>query len=158
MGFFTRRTQPAANGNGTVPVTGEKHGRHHHEPYTMSRRPTFGQWLKGTWLDLLTMVVLGAVGLGVCFLTCPPLLRSLTLTLFRSTTPLPPRLARSPSPSQMARSSTHNSPTPSARKSSPSGWPPSSPPLSQSSSCSSCRSVSAHFGTSTTASLASSTA
>ena len=31
----------------------------------MATRPTFGQWLKVTWLDLLTMVVLGAVGLGV---------------------------------------------------------------------------------------------
>jgi len=70
MGFFTRRTQPAASGNGTVPVNAEKHGRYHHEPYTMSRRPTFGQWLKGTWLDLLTMVVLGAVGLGVYY--APP--------------------------------------------------------------------------------------
>ena len=28
-------------------------------------RPRFGQWLKATWLDLLTMVILGAVGLGV---------------------------------------------------------------------------------------------
>lgn len=33
----------------------------------MMRRPTFGQWLKATWLDILTMIFLGAVGLGVYF-------------------------------------------------------------------------------------------
>ncbi|KAK4163818.1 phosphatidic acid phosphatase type 2/haloperoxidase [Cladorrhinum sp. PSN259] len=68
MGLFTRR---ANNANGTAPVAPvEKHGRHHHEPYAMSSRPSFGQWIKGTWLDLLTMVVLGAVGLGVYY--APP--------------------------------------------------------------------------------------
>ncbi|ETN42823.1 uncharacterized protein HMPREF1541_01981 [Cyphellophora europaea CBS 101466] len=30
-----------------------------------NRRPSFGQWLKFTWLDLLTMAAMGAVGLGV---------------------------------------------------------------------------------------------
>lgn len=30
-----------------------------------NRRPSFGQWLKFTWIDLLTMVILGAIGLGV---------------------------------------------------------------------------------------------
>ncbi|KAM7189297.1 Phosphatidic acid phosphatase type 2/haloperoxidase [Naviculisporaceae sp. PSN 640] len=33
--------------------------------YSMTSRPTFGQWLKLTWLDILTMVILGALGLGV---------------------------------------------------------------------------------------------
>ena len=28
-------------------------------------RPSFGQWLKGAWLDLATMVVMGVIGLGV---------------------------------------------------------------------------------------------
>ncbi|KAK4225079.1 pap2 superfamily protein [Podospora fimiseda] len=65
MGLFTRRAQ---NANDTAPV--EKHRGYHDEPYTMSSRPTFGQWLKGTWLDLLTMVVLGAIGLGVYY--APP--------------------------------------------------------------------------------------
>jgi diacylglycerol diphosphate phosphatase / phosphatidate phosphatase len=32
---------------------------------TLNRRPSFGQWLKMTWLDLLTMAAMGAVGLGV---------------------------------------------------------------------------------------------
>jgi len=31
----------------------------------MSSRPTFGQWLKVTWLDIVTMAAMGAVGLGV---------------------------------------------------------------------------------------------
>lgn len=31
----------------------------------MSTRPSFGQWLKHTWLDIVTMVVMGAIGLGV---------------------------------------------------------------------------------------------
>ncbi|PBP25980.1 hypothetical protein BUE80_DR003046 [Diplocarpon rosae] len=31
----------------------------------MSSRPSFGQWLKVTWLDILTMAAMGMVGLGV---------------------------------------------------------------------------------------------
>jgi diacylglycerol diphosphate phosphatase/phosphatidate phosphatase len=30
-----------------------------------NRRPSFGQWLKFTWLDLLTMACMGAIGLGI---------------------------------------------------------------------------------------------
>ena len=30
-----------------------------------NRRPTFGQWLKATWVDILTMIAMGLVGLGV---------------------------------------------------------------------------------------------
>ncbi len=33
----------------------------------MTARPTFGQWLRHTWIDILTMVVMGAIGLGVSF-------------------------------------------------------------------------------------------
>ncbi|KAF2843828.1 PAP2-domain-containing protein, partial [Patellaria atrata CBS 101060] len=29
------------------------------------RRPRFGQWLKGTWLDIVTMIIVGVIGLGV---------------------------------------------------------------------------------------------
>lgn len=75
MGFFNRQpraadsTAPvAANGtNGHHATTHkEKRARRHgFEPYTMTTRPTFGQWLKYTWLDILTMAVLGAIGLGV---------------------------------------------------------------------------------------------
>jgi len=31
----------------------------------MSMAPSFGQWLKAVWLDILTMFILGAIGLGV---------------------------------------------------------------------------------------------
>lgn len=34
-------------------------------PETRNSRPTFGQWLKQTWIDILTMIILGAIGLGV---------------------------------------------------------------------------------------------
>ncbi|RFU76037.1 hypothetical protein TARUN_6198, partial [Trichoderma arundinaceum] len=64
------RTAPAAapvtNGNGTTTRRGWGFGRgRYHEPYTMHTRPTFGQWLKVTWLDILTMVAMGAIGLGI---------------------------------------------------------------------------------------------
>lgn len=55
-------------------VTGEKRGRHalfgSHDKHALStrhlhQRPTFGQWLKATALDIFTMIILGAIGLGV---------------------------------------------------------------------------------------------
>ncbi|UKZ72567.1 hypothetical protein TrVFT333_000199 [Trichoderma virens FT-333] len=71
MALFGRRARspgrqaPAA---GTTTTTrkgwGFGHGRHH-APYAMHSRPSFGQWLRVTWLDILTMVAMGAIGLGV---------------------------------------------------------------------------------------------
>lgn len=37
-----------------------------------SKRPPFGQWLKATWLDIVTMAFIGATGLGVYFLPPAP--------------------------------------------------------------------------------------
>jgi diacylglycerol diphosphate phosphatase/phosphatidate phosphatase len=89
MGLFTRRARPVdantatAAGTDTTPATGtattrEKtpragggfmgmlRGRHNGTyPETRNSRPTFGQWLKQTWIDILTMIILGAIGLGV---------------------------------------------------------------------------------------------
>lgn len=83
MGLFTRRTRPVdantTTATGTGPTTAphtEKTGRHsimnkrdrnHAAPMagTLSTRPTFGQWIKGTWIDILTMACMGAIGLGV---------------------------------------------------------------------------------------------
>ena len=81
MGFFNRRTAPAdANTEAAVNSSGprEKHrvmssrDRRHKQSSgsaygqgTMNKRPTFGQWFKVTWPDILTMIVMGAVGLGV---------------------------------------------------------------------------------------------
>lgn len=66
MGFFNRRPR-----DGPAPTTtGTANGHHRaaHDrnvPYSMATRPSFGQWLKYTWLDILTMAAMGAIGLGV---------------------------------------------------------------------------------------------
>lgn len=92
MNFFRRNRQPAThtthgptthdpttNGiNDTTHTTRGRHGlgsshhseKHHREPFSVesgnfNRRPSFGQWLKFTWLDILTMACMGAIGLGV---------------------------------------------------------------------------------------------
>jgi hypothetical protein len=57
MGLFSRHPDVP---NGTA------HHRHRGDaagPY--GARPGFGEWLKGTGLDILTMAALGAIGLGV---------------------------------------------------------------------------------------------
>ncbi|KAK3954771.1 phosphatidic acid phosphatase [Pseudoneurospora amorphoporcata] len=77
MGFFNRQPR-AVDGTAPPVATDGTHGhhtthkerkarRHGFEPYTMTTRPTFGQWLKYTWLDVLTMAILGAIGLGVYY-------------------------------------------------------------------------------------------
>ncbi|EXJ61894.1 hypothetical protein A1O7_02325 [Cladophialophora yegresii CBS 114405] len=70
MGLFSRRPRgTAATGNTT---NGEAHRneKRSRQPFDVdsgnfNRRPSFGQWLKFTWLDLLTMAAMGAIGLGV---------------------------------------------------------------------------------------------
>lgn len=62
MGIFSRKPR-----DGLAPAaTGPKH---HHDKgtpyYSMNTRPSFGQWLKHTWLDIVTMVIMGVIGLGV---------------------------------------------------------------------------------------------
>ncbi|KAK3325004.1 phosphatidic acid phosphatase type 2/haloperoxidase [Apodospora peruviana] len=81
MGLFTRHPRdgpavaPAAHGtNGHARTR-----RGHHEPYTMTTRPTFGQWIKVTWLDILTMAAMGAIGLGV-YMARPAPTRSFAVT------------------------------------------------------------------------------
>lgn len=68
MRFFSR--QPAAGSTAHTPAASHGHSKrncreHGTGDYTMLRRPPFGQWLKHTWLDILTMVCMGALGLGV---------------------------------------------------------------------------------------------
>lgn len=55
MGLFTRKEKAPRHHSAT----------RHNEAYTMHSRPTFGQWLKHTLLDILTMIAMGAIGLGV---------------------------------------------------------------------------------------------
>lgn len=131
MGLFTRKPR-----DGPVTTTGhqthhekkvERKARARREPLIlpMTSRPSFGQWLKATWLDIATMAAMGMIGLGV---------RTSHLTISFSkvstnninkkhrSTPhiqLPP--VRSPSSSKMARSSILSSPTPCVMRSSPSG-------------------------------------
>lgn len=69
MGLFNKRnTTPVAAD--TTTATGshrEKRPRRHSKSHSSSynSRPSFGQWLKATWLDILTMAAMGAIGLGV---------------------------------------------------------------------------------------------
>ncbi|KAK4442751.1 acid phosphatase/Vanadium-dependent haloperoxidase [Podospora aff. communis PSN243] len=60
MAPFSRRSRDDA-------APAASHQARVREPYSMASRPTFGQWLKATSLDLATMVILGALGLGVYF-------------------------------------------------------------------------------------------
>lgn len=65
MGFFNRRPRDGPDG----PIS-QTPRRHHGNTtndgyYSMATRPSFGQWLKYTWLDIVTMACMGAIGLGV---------------------------------------------------------------------------------------------
>ncbi|KAL5924084.1 hypothetical protein ACKVV7_002180 [Pyricularia oryzae] len=69
MPLFGKRR--AAKEEGSLPST-EADGHRHHkrspaESYSMSKRPSFGQWVKHTWLDIVTMAIMGALGLGIYF-------------------------------------------------------------------------------------------
>lgn len=79
MPLFTRSPRAAASNDtaspststnppltSTTPTTNEKPPRHpYHSTHHLSNRPTFGQWLKQLWPDLLTMLIMGALGLGI---------------------------------------------------------------------------------------------
>lgn len=62
MGLFGRKTAVDSSAPATATKT-------HHPRHTHGTRPTFGQWLKYTFLDILTMLVMGVIGLGVRALT-----------------------------------------------------------------------------------------
>jgi diacylglycerol diphosphate phosphatase / phosphatidate phosphatase len=77
MGFFNRRAAPADANTTTATGTREpKQGifsrrrgpathTHHDGNRAFNSRPTFGQWIKATGLDIVSMAVMGAIGLGV---------------------------------------------------------------------------------------------
>lgn len=76
MGFFNRRTAAADPNTAAATGTHEKKpgifSKRHHGAGTThngtpawNTRPTFGQWIKATALDIITMAAMGAVGLGV---------------------------------------------------------------------------------------------
>lgn len=75
FGFGSRRRADAAPPVATNGTNGTAAGRrggflsggrsYGSYPDALNSRPTFGQWFKGMWVDILTMVALGAIGLGV---------------------------------------------------------------------------------------------
>jgi diacylglycerol diphosphate phosphatase/phosphatidate phosphatase len=75
MRLFNRRNGPIAPNTATATgapasrtsATMDKPGHHHygHNRGGLNARPTAGEWLRGTALDLITMFILGAIGLGV---------------------------------------------------------------------------------------------
>lgn len=89
MGFFNRRQAPVAAD--TTTTTGTHHEKKagifgHKEPRMTSHgspshnsRPTFGQWIKATALDIITMAIMGAIGLGV-YMADPAPSRSFPIT------------------------------------------------------------------------------
>jgi diacylglycerol diphosphate phosphatase/phosphatidate phosphatase len=75
MGFFNKRTAPADVNTTNATGTHEKKPglfARKNQTHTTSNgvaswntRPTFGQWIKATALDIITMAIMGAIGLGV---------------------------------------------------------------------------------------------
>lgn len=62
MGIFNRQR---AEGTGGRSANSAGKSRRLASTYSMATRPSFGQWLKVTWLDILTFVVMGVIGLGI---------------------------------------------------------------------------------------------
>ena len=66
MPLFSRnRNTAAATASNGASTEHRKHGHNQFEDGYFNRRPSFGQWLKVTWLDLITMVCMGVLGLGI---------------------------------------------------------------------------------------------
>lgn len=63
------------NATDSASTTGS-HARKDPLVMNMSQRPTFGQWIKVTWIDLVTMAIMGMIGLAVSNTTSHLLSRS----------------------------------------------------------------------------------
>jgi hypothetical protein len=114
LGFGRRRGEHATSTNGATTTSGgfmSRFGGRSYGSYpdALNSRPTFGQWLKGVWIDILTMAALGAIGLGVRFVHILPCDDSI-VDVHRSITQIPLQVARFQSPSKMGRSYIRNSP------------------------------------------------
>ncbi|KAF2115710.1 phosphatidic acid phosphatase type 2/haloperoxidase [Lophiotrema nucula] len=88
MGFFNRRQAPVDAHTTTATGTHERkpgmfskrnHGHNAGGATAWNSRPTFGQWIKATALDIVTMAVMGAIGLGV-YMADPAPSRSFPVT------------------------------------------------------------------------------
>ena len=75
MGLFNKKNTAVAAD--TTTATGTPHHEkkagifakknHHGGAQSWNSRPTFGSWIKATALDIVTVAVMGAIGLGVYF-------------------------------------------------------------------------------------------
>lgn len=65
MGLFNRQPRDGGPSSERAPRAARAPRQRNEPYYSMSTRPTFGQWLKYTWLDIVTMAAMGAIGLGV---------------------------------------------------------------------------------------------
>ena len=65
MGLFSRRQHGAVIADTTTTTTTRHREKRGPIVMDMSRRPSFGQWVKVTWLDIATMAIMGIIGLGV---------------------------------------------------------------------------------------------
>ncbi|KAK7752145.1 hypothetical protein SLS62_005889 [Diatrype stigma] len=69
MRFFNREKNPNQAAPAAAASNGHSSRRRNREytpaTYTMMHKPPFGQWLKHTWGDILTMVLMGVLGLAV---------------------------------------------------------------------------------------------
>ena len=85
MGFFDRRPVPADVNTATAvgdlanlerSTHRTREGRRYekgaasgvvkHDTFIPDKRPNFGQWIKIAWPDIVTMAIMGVIGLGVC--------------------------------------------------------------------------------------------
>lgn len=65
MGIFSRKPRDGPGAHAATTTQPKHHNDKGTPYYSMSTRPKFGQWLKHTWLDIVTMVIMGVIGLGV---------------------------------------------------------------------------------------------
>lgn len=73
MGFFNKKNTAAPADTTTATGTHQREKKpgmfanknQHGGARSWNTRPTFGQWIKATALDIVTMAVMGAIGLGV---------------------------------------------------------------------------------------------
>lgn len=134
MGLFSQNTEavPASHhrrsGSGRHTNSHSEKRRHSVIGRHMNERPTFGEWIRTIWLDILTMAAMGTVGLGVCWAAVHviDIVLIITNTVLRFTWLPLRRLAPSRFTSRMGRLCIPNSHTRSAEISSPSGSPRSS--------------------------------
>ncbi|KAI1780549.1 acid phosphatase/Vanadium-dependent haloperoxidase [Hypoxylon cercidicola] len=67
IGDIRVRRDPPGQNDSEDTLAQKWHSIFQREPYSMARRPSFGLWLRITWPDILTMLLIGAVGIGLFY-------------------------------------------------------------------------------------------